>query len=117
MEKKHKSGTHSRFIKDYIDKNYHQVINLDVLSEASFISKSCISHQFKKDLGMSPIDYLIRKRIEIARSALLNTSDTVTEVAKQVGYDNPLYFSALFKKQVGMSPTKYRKTCRQEDRF
>ncbi len=105
---------HSHFIKDYIDKNYRQAINLDTLSEASYISKSYISHQFKKDMGMSPIDYLIKKRIEIARYLLLNTDYTVTEVAKQVGYDNPLYFSALFKKHADMSPTEYRKTYRQE---
>lgn len=106
-------GKYSYFIKDYIDENYHQAINLDTLAEASFSSKSYISHQFKKDIGMSPIDYLIRKRIEVARDLLLNTTDTVTEVARQTGYDNPLYFSTLFKKYAGMSPTAYRNMCRQ----
>ncbi len=104
---------YSRFIKEYIDKNYHQAINLDTLAEASFISKSYISHQFKKDMGMSPIDYLIKKRLEIARYFLLNTSYPVAEIAKQIGYDNPLYFSSLFKKNMGVSPTEYRKTYRQ----
>ena len=110
MEKdKAEAKSYSHIIKDYIDKNYHQAINLDTLSEASFISKSYISHQFKKDMGMSPIDYLIKKRLEIARYLLTNTKYAVAEVAKQIGYDNPLYFSSLFKKNVGISPTEYRK--------
>ena len=109
-----KVGRQSDSIKDYIDKNYRQAINLDTLSEAFYISKSYISHQFKKDMGMSPIDYLIKKRIEIACYLLLNTDDTVTEVAGQVGYENPLYFSALFKKHAGVSPTEYRRTRRRE---
>ena len=62
---------------------------------------------------MSPIDYLIKKRLEIARYFLLNTSYPVAEIAKQIGYDNPLYFSSLFKKNMGVSPTEYRKTYRQ----
>ena len=115
MEKnKSDARSYSHFIKEYIDKNYHQAINLDTLSEASFISKSYISHQFKKDMGMSPIDYLIKKRIEIACYLLVNTHYPVAEVAKQIGYDNPLYFSALFKKNTGMSPTEYRKTYKQD---
>ena len=110
MEKdKAEAKSYSHIIKDYIDKNYHQAVNLDTLSEASFISKSYISHQFKKDMGMSPIDYLIKKRLEIARYLLTNTKYAVAEVAKQIGYDNPLYFSSLFKKNVGISPTEYRK--------
>lgn len=55
------SQGYSHFIKNYIDKNYNQKINLDLLSKETFASKSSISHQFKKDMGMSPIDYLIKK--------------------------------------------------------
>ncbi len=65
---------------------------------------------------MSPIDYLIKKRLEIARYLLTNTRYPVAEVAKQIGYDNPLYFSSLFKKHTGMSPTEYRKNYKREFR-
>lgn len=114
VEKKESDAlNYSRSIKEYIDKNYNKNINLDTLSEASFISKSYISHQFKKHMGQSPIDYLIKKRMEIARNLLVNTNYSVAEVAQKIGYDNPLYFSALFKKQVGLSPSVYRKSYTQ----
>lgn len=115
MEKNKTEATgYSHIIKNYIDKNYNQTINLDTLSENCFISKSYISHQFKKDIGMSPIDYLIKKRMEIARYLLTNTTYPIMDVAKQIGYDNPLYFSAIFKKSVGVSPSEYRKNYTRE---
>ena len=58
---------------------------------------------------MTPMQYIISVRIENAQRLLCTQDYNVTEVAAIVGYDNPLYFSRLFKKQTGISPTDYRK--------
>ncbi len=58
---------------------------------------------------MTPMQYVLSLRISNAQSLLENAEYNVSEIASMVGYDNPLYFSRLFKKQVGAAPTEYRK--------
>ena len=58
---------------------------------------------------MSPMQYIISLRIANAQRLLGTMDYNVTEIASIVGYDNPLYFSRLFKKQTGLSPSEYRK--------
>ena len=59
--------------------------------------------------GVTPMQYIISLRIQQAQRLLGTSEYNVTEVSSLVGYDNPLYFSRLFKKQTGMSPSEYRK--------
>ncbi len=58
---------------------------------------------------MTPMQYIISVRMTHAQQLLSTTDYTITEISAVVGYDNPLYFSRLFKKQIGLSPTDYRK--------
>ena len=58
---------------------------------------------------MTPLQYILSLRINNAQSLLETTKYNITEIASFVGYDNPLYFSRIFKKQAGMSPSEYRK--------
>lgn len=58
---------------------------------------------------MTPMQYIISVRMTNAQQLLGTTEYNITEIASVVGYDNPLYFSRLFKKQTGLSPTEYRK--------
>ncbi len=64
---------------------------------------------FKHYTGMTPMQYIISVRMTHAQQLLSTTDYTITEISAVVGYDNPLYFSRLFKKQIGLSPTDYRK--------
>ena len=57
---------------------------------------------------MTPLQYILSLRISNAQSLLETTKYNVTEIASIVGYENPLYFSRIFKKQVGLSPSEYR---------
>ena len=97
-----------RQIKEYLDQNYTSPITLDSLSETVYISKHYLSHLFKEQTGVSPIKYLTAKRMEKACQLLLETSRPVSEISKAVGYENPLYFSQVFKRIYGISPAKYR---------
>ena len=95
-------------IKEYLDQNFTSPITLDSLSETVYISKHYLSHLFKEKTGDSPIKYLTSKRMEKACELLSETELPVSEVSKAVGYENPLYFSQVFKRIYGISPVKYR---------
>lgn len=64
---------------------------------------------FKEEIGMTPLAYQQTLRIKDTMSALISTRQSINEIAAQVGYENPLYFSRVFKKLVGVSPREYRK--------
>jgi len=60
-------------------------------------------------VGYSPHAYLIKVRLERAKELLITTSFNVSEISFAVGYENPLYFSRMFKKYTGVSPANYKK--------
>ncbi len=97
-----------RRIKEYIDKNYTSPITLDSLSEQIYISKYYLSHIFKSQTGISPIKYLIGKRMDKAAQLLRETDLSIRDIALRVGYDDPVYFSQMFKKVMNESPANYR---------
>ena len=73
------------------------------------LSVSRFNHLFKEVIGISPLNYYIRLRIDNA-STLLECSDlSIAEIGKKVGYEEPFYFSQIFKKYTGTSPSEYRK--------
>lgn len=72
------------------------------------INRSYLTSIFKKKTGFSPQEYLLQCRLNAARDLLLNTDHSVQEVARQVGYENPLTFSKMFKNAYGVSPRNYR---------
>lgn len=71
------------------------------------LSQSSFSHMFKDRMGMSPMHYLNYQRIEKAKDFLLSNSMTITNISRLVGFDDPLYFSRVFKKYTGASPQAY----------
>ncbi|MBI0577803.1 helix-turn-helix transcriptional regulator [Neobacillus cucumis] len=95
-------------IKSYIDEHYIEDTSLNILSQKLHISSFYLVHVFKEHTGFSPIQYIIRRRIGEAQSLLINTNESVTNIAGMVGYDNTSHFTTLFSKSVGMSPKKYR---------
>ncbi|WP_055105683.1 AraC family transcriptional regulator [Paenibacillus ihumii] len=98
--------------KEFIDNNFTQSITLKEIADTLYVSQHYLSRLFKKDLGDSPVNYLITRRIEAAKR-LLNESDSpVHEVAAAVGYNNDKYFSMLFKKVTGQTPSAFREARR-----
>lgn len=93
----------------YLKKHYSQNITLEELCAALGVSKSYFCYLFKKETGQNIWTYLTAVRLERAKELLRTTNEKTYAIAYQVGYDNPSYFSKLFKKQVGVTPNDYRR--------
>lgn len=74
----------------------------------SGISVSHFSTLFKKETGYSPLDFLIRQRLQHAARLLATTQEPIASVSAAVGYEDPFYFSRSFRKIMGCSPRTYR---------
>ncbi|WP_394922701.1 response regulator [uncultured Robinsoniella sp.] len=98
---------------DYIDKNYgDSKISLNSVCLHLAMSTSYFSSIFKNYTGETFIEALTKKRIEKAKSLIENTAKKTYEIAEDVGYSDPHYFSITFKKITGMTPTEYAKKMR-----
>ncbi len=94
-------------VKDYINENYQEDISLDDLAEYISFSKYYLSKLFKEVEGINYKDYLIKVRMEAAKTRL-KRGDKIKVVACEVGYSDRNYFSRAFKKYTGISPGKFQ---------
>lgn len=93
----------------YFHENYNKQICIEEYAAKQHMSVSWFIRNFKEYTDVTPTQYLLSLRISNAQTLLETTNYNVTEISEIVGYNNPLYFSRLFKKQVGMSPSDFRK--------
>ncbi|MDD2362724.1 MAG: PocR ligand-binding domain-containing protein [Oscillospiraceae bacterium] len=96
-------------IKEYLDENYSQNITIESICLKFFCSRTSIMTAFKANFGMGLIEYLTYIRIQAAKLLLSGTSKTVKEIGESCGYPDQNYFSKVFSKRCGMTPTGYRK--------
>ncbi|NLL01383.1 MAG: helix-turn-helix transcriptional regulator, partial [Clostridiales bacterium] len=97
--------------KVYIEENYHKDISLDDVSRILDISPYYFSKLFKEETGENFIEYLTNMRIEKAKHLLMHSGKNIKNICIETGYSDPNYFSRIFKKQVGVTPTEYRELC------
>lgn len=102
-------------IKDYLDSNYAQNITLDSLAAITHMNKYYMAHAFTKYTGMSPISYLMQKRIQEGKSLLESTSYSIAEISAMLGFSSQSYFSQAFKKAAGITPIQYRISFRKKN--
>lgn len=107
-----KKGDKSKYVLEamaYIGEHYHEPnIGVAAIAQHLGISEGHLSHTFKKETDYTLLNYLTRYRIHRAMELLRDCRLKVYEVAEQVGYRDIAYFSATFKKLVGMSPSEYQ---------
>ena len=95
---------------EYVRHNYgDEDLSLDRVCEVLGVSNSYFSSVFKKETGNSFIRYLTDYRMERASQQLIRTNEKSYIIAKNVGYTDPNYFSYVFKRKFGVSPSKYRR--------
>jgi YesN/AraC family two-component response regulator len=95
-----------------IHQNYTRALSLNELASTVGVSKSYLSRIFKLETGISLWDYLNRFRVQKAKELLLNTDDSVTAIAAEVGYQDAGYFGRIFHKVAHCSPRAYRSQAR-----
>ena len=97
-----------RRVRDRIDRDYAQPLNVEALARDAHMSAGHLSRQFKQAYGESPYSYLMTRRIERAMALLRRGELSVTEVCFAVGCSSLGTFSTRFTELVGMSPSAYR---------
>ena len=90
----------------FVEQNFSDKISLNYVSENVFLNKSYLSRAFKQEIGLSITEEINRLRIEKAQK-LLKQNMRICDVAEQVGFSDPSYFTRVFKKVVGVNPSEY----------
>ena len=93
----------------YFKDNYNKPISVEQYAAEHLMSVNWFIHSFKSVMKVAPMQYIISLRISMAKGYLENSTKNIAEISNEVGYENALYFSRLFRKYTGMTPTEYRK--------
>jgi AraC-like DNA-binding protein len=107
-------GVHARVtrqflaVQEFIHVQMRQKIALPDLARVVKLNPTYFSDQFKRVVGVRPLDYLVRRRMERAQYLLLTSPDSVKSIADAVGIGDPAYFSRVFTRHCGATPSEYR---------
>ncbi len=93
---------------EYIHRHFREELDVDTLAEMEYVSTTTFRLLFKKHTGRTPNEYIISQRLSEACRLLIETEESVRDIAARVGYGDPYYFSRIFHKKLGISPLKYR---------
>ena len=100
-------------IQAYMQDNIHAQLELEDLAAVAHLSKFHFSNRYKALTGYSPIKHFLHMKIEYACQLLDSSELSVKAIAAELGYPDPLYFSRLFSKTMGLSPRAYRSSVRK----
>lgn len=92
----------------YMEQHYAEPITVAKLAELGYVSTSNFNRRFKKETGLTPIEYLIEIRIKHAKTLLRRKNLPITEIAMRCGFGSSAHFSACFQSRLGVTPTEYR---------
>jgi len=108
----HKSiSSDVEFCLSYIDNNIYQDIFISDLASKIFLSESRLKHKFKEEIGIPPNDYILRKKIDKAKQIFNNNFNiSISELSYKLSFSSPSYFSTVFKRYQGISPSEYIQT-------
>ncbi|QZT38181.1 response regulator [Halosquirtibacter xylanolyticus] len=105
----------SKFIKLIEDNLDNPHLDLKLITQKMYMSRSSISNKVKSLMGLSIMEYVIQARIKKAIHLLIHSSKSITEISTEVGFSSSRYFSTVFKEKQGATPTNYRKDKITED--
>ena len=99
-------------VKRYIDQHFKEALTLEQLAEEAHMNKFYLSHAFKKEYGVSPINYLISCRIEESKYLLAETDLSLSRISQLLGFSSLSYFSQVFRRTQNISPMEFRQSAR-----
>lgn len=97
-----------RLVVDWLDEHLGDVLSVTELAEISGLSESHFRQRFHQEMGISPSDFIARRRVLKAKSLLKTTDLSITEIAFRLGFQSSPYFAAVFKKLTGHTPSQFR---------
>lgn len=97
-----------RTVTALIQDNYGENLKVDSIADYLHLNRSYLSSLFKQETGFSIKQYLTYYRIEAAKKKLLNTDYSISQISYQCGFQDPLYFSRIFREWVGLTPSEFR---------
>ena len=99
-------------VRRYIDLHFKEPLTLEQLAEEGHMNKFYLSHAFKKEYGLSPINYMISRRIDESKYLLAETDLSMSQIAQLLGFSSLSYFSQVFHRTQDISPKEYRQSQR-----
>ena len=97
-------------VKRFIDLHFKEPLTLEQLAEEAHMSKYYLSHAFKREYGVSPINYMISRRIDESKYLLAETDLSMSQIAQVLGFSSLSYFSQVFRKSQQISPKEFRQS-------
>lgn len=98
-------------VKDYIREHLIENINVAEIAKTLHFNPQHLMRVFKRKTGLSIVEYMTQFRMDTAKNILRNSGLPIREIAAMVGYTDYAYFTRVFRKEVGLSPTQYRSKC------
>ena len=95
-------------VRRYIDLHFKESLTLEQLAEEAHMNKYYLSHSFKREYGVSPINYMISKRLEESKYLLAETDLSLSQIGQLLGFSSLSYFSQVFHRTQGITPKEYR---------
>jgi len=108
----HKNDVNAKVIEEcqvYIQERYFEDISLEAMASMHHFSSTYFSNLFKQQAGISFIRYITKVRLNQSVEKLINSNQSIASIAESIGIHDPAYFNRLFKKEMGITPNKYRK--------
>ena len=93
----------------FIHENYAQPISRKDIAKHVSIAEDYLTFCFRQELGATPIKYLQRYRVNRAKGLLISNENSITEIARMVGFSDSGYFSRIFHREIGISPEEFRR--------
>ncbi len=97
-----------RIITEYLDEHYMEPITLEALGKKFGLSHYYLAHIFKNETGVSPMKYIMHRKIGEVQSKLMNTDMSISQIGESLGFSSCCHLSAVFKKYFGISPKTFR---------
>ncbi len=102
------SGTMQQTV-EYINDHVTEELTVEKICSVSYMSKYHFCRQFKRQMGLTVMEYILKTRIIIAKELLLESELSIGEISERCGFSSLSYFSRVFKADTGMTPTQYKK--------